>query len=86
MLDDIGHVSERQYVVIGNGVLMSVEGNELTVDLVSARELGFVVGLEGNDEQLVVTHHNGPGILSPDRQALGHLSGSDVHHRDFVLR
>ena len=46
MLDDIGHVSERQYVVVGNGVLMGVEGNELAIDLVSARELGLVVRLE----------------------------------------
>jgi hypothetical protein len=86
VLHDIGHVAQGQNVVVGNGVLMGIEGHEFAIDLVSARQLGLVIGLERKDIQFAVTHDDGPRILSPDRQALDNFSGNDVHHRDLVLR
>ena len=86
MFYDIGDMPKRQNIVIGNGVLMGIKGNEFAIDLVPARKLGLIIRLERNDIKPAITNHNTPGILSRNLQEFDHFSGSDIHHRDFVLR
>ena len=86
MLHNIGNVPQGQNVIFGNGMLVGIKGNEFAIDLIPARELGLVVRLEGDDVKPVVANHDGSRILSPDRQALGHFSGDDIHNSDLVFR
>ncbi len=41
------NVAEGENVIMGDGVLVGIEGDEVAVNFVAPRELGFVVGLEG---------------------------------------
>ena len=49
VLDDIGHVPEGEHVVVGDRVLMGIEGYQVTIQLVAPGKLGLVVGFERNN-------------------------------------
>ena len=85
VFDDVENVSKGEDVVVGDGVLMGVEGDEVAIDFVAAGELGFVVGLEGDDVKFSVADGDGAGVLGGDGEVFGDLSGGDVDDGDFVF-
>ncbi len=65
---------------------MGVEGDELTVDLVAARELGLVVRFERDHVEALAVDDDVAWILGGNLQALFDLPGGDVDHGDLILR
>ena len=74
MFYDISFVAEREDVIVSNGMLMGVEGDQLTVNLVPARKLRLVVRFEGDDVKFSITHHNSSGVLGSNIQMPSHLA------------
>ena len=71
---DISFVAEREDVIVGNGMLVGIEGNQLTVNLVPARKLSLVIRFEGDDVKFSITHHNGSWVLGSNIQMTSHLA------------
>ena len=85
MFDDIDDVAEGEDVVVGDGVFVGVEGDEIVVEVVAAGELGFVVGFERGDEEFAVADGDGAGVLGGDGEAFVDLAGVDVDDGDLVF-
>ena len=85
VLDDVDNVSEGEDIIVSDGVLVGVEGDEVAIDFVAAGELGFVVGFEGEDVEFAVTDDEGAGVLGGDGEVFCDLAGGDIDDGDFVL-
>ena len=86
VFDDVDDVPEGEDVVVGDGVLMGIEGDEVAIDFVATGELGFVVRFEGKDVELPVFNRNGAGVLRGDGEVFGDLAGGDIDYGNFVFR
>ena len=86
MLYDVRNVTDGEYVVVGDGMFVGIEGHEIAVDLFAAGQLGLVVRLEGYDVEPVAPYHDGSGVLSCDIETLHYFLFPDVDYRDLVFR
>ena len=86
VLDDIDVDPEGQHVVVVDHMPLCVERAELTVLRAPApRDLGLVVGLEGDDIQKAVPDDERARILRRDGKPVDHVARAHVDHGDLVL-
>ncbi len=85
MFDDINNVTQREDVIVGDGMLVGIESNEVTINFVAAGELGFVIGFEGDNIELTIPDTDRAGVLGRDVKALGNLAGGNVNDSDLIF-
>ena len=88
MLDDVGHVPQRQHVIDANGMLPGVKRHQITVNVIlrTTGELRFVIRLERDDVESVAVNRNRPRVLSGNPEPLAHFACSHVDNGDLVFR
>ena len=85
MLDDINNVTQRENVIIGYRMLVSIKSNEVAINFIAAGELGFVIRFEGDHIELTVPDLDRTRVLSGNIKALGDLAGGNVNDSDLIF-
>ena len=82
MFDDVADVFLG---VVGGTVLVDIEGGGGAFDFGAAGELGFVVGLEGDDVEFAVADGDGAWVLGRDGEEICDPTGGNVDDGDFIF-
>ena len=82
------HIHCKPHRIEGAGQLPCIESNQLPIQILrlSARELGLVIGLKGDDVEPSTTDFYRPRFLGRNLKVADDLTGSHIYNRNSIGR
>ena len=82
------HIHCKTHRIEGAGQLPCIESNQLPIEILrlSARELGLVIGLKGDDVEPSTTDFHCPRFLGRNMKMTDDFTGIHVYNRNSICR